>query len=161
MTALSKKPSSLAVNRKAFRDYLIIERFEAGIGLLGTEVKSCKNGRINLAGGFARVENGEVILYNLNIPLYEYGNKFNHEPLRPRRLLFNRREINRLQGQIDQKGYTLIPIRVYLKRSMVKVELALCRGKRMSDKREILRRKTAEMETAKALSNPLKRERIF
>lgn len=142
----------LAANRKALRDYFILERYEAGIELRGTEAKSLRDGHVGLSGAFARVENGEVVLHNFNIPAYEYGNRFNHDPDRPRRLLLHRREINRLWVQIEQKGHALIPISVFLKRGLVKIELGLCKGKRRSDKRESLRRKTAEREAERAMA---------
>lgn len=147
-----KSYRKLAANRKIFRDYLVLERFETGIELRGTEVKSIRNGHVSLAGGFARVEDGQVVLYNINILPYEHGNRFNHEPDRPRRLLLHRREINRLQVQTEQKGYALIPLSVYLKRGLIKIEMGLCKGKRRGDKREALRRKMAERETARAIA---------
>lgn len=153
MTApLKKSYKKFAFNRKALRDYLVLERFEAGIELRGTEVKSIRNGHISLSGGFAQVEDGEVVLHNINIPPYEYGNRFNHQPDRPRRLLFHKKEINRFQAQIEQKGYTLIPLSVYLKKGLLKIELGLCKGKRLGDKRETLRRKTSERETQRAIA---------
>ncbi len=142
----------LAANRKALKDYFVLERYETGIELRGTEVKSARDSHVNLAGSFARVENGDVILFNLNITPYEFGNRFNHEAARPRRLLLHRNEIDRLRVQTQKKGHTLVPLSVYLKRGLVKVELALCKGKRQSDKRETLRRKTADMEAARAMT---------
>jgi SsrA-binding protein len=150
--AQSGKPGGkLIANRKALRDYLMLERCEAGIELQGTEVKSIKAGRANLTGAFARIENREAFLHNFNVLPYEYGNVFNHEANRPRRLLLHRREIGRLQVQIEQKGHALIPINIYLRKGLVKVELALCKGKRHSDKREILRKRTAEREAQRAM----------
>ena len=142
----------VAANRKALRDYQVVDRHEARIELRGTEVKSVRGGEINLKGAYARVENGELVLYQMNIALYAHGNRFNHDPERPRRLLMHRREIGRLQVQTEQKGLTLIPLSVYMKRGKVKVELGVCRGKRQEDKRETLKRKTADREAARAIA---------
>lgn len=149
----SRKPgSSLAFNRKALHDFEVLEKFEAGLELRGTEVKVAREAHAELRGSFAGVEHGELWLRNLNIPAYEFGNRFNHEPTRPRRLLMHRREILRIQSQLEQKGLALVPLRLYLKRGVVKVELALCRGKTHRDKRETLRRKDAEMESRRAMA---------
>lgn len=144
---------TIATNRKAFHDYQIIERLECGIALLGTEVKSVKAGSVGFAGAFASVEGKLLLLQNFSIQPYEYGNRFNHDTLRPRILLAHQREIRRLSSHAAQKGMTLIPISVYLRRGIVKIELALCRGKKQADKREDMKRKTAERETARAMSN--------
>jgi len=146
----SNKP--LAVNRKARHDYFVIESYEAGIELRGTEVKSVRDSLVSLAGAFARVEEGEVILRGVNISPYEFGNRFNHDPVRPRRLLFHKKEIRRLQTQTELKGHTLVPLRVYLKRGLVKVEIGLCKGKQQRDKRETLRRQTADREAARDIA---------
>lgn len=142
----------LAVNRKARHDYFVLERLEAGLELRGTEVKSVKNGHVSFVGAFARIERGEVFLQNLNIAAYDFGNRFNHEPDRPKRLLLHKHEIARLRAHVEQKGHTLVPLRVYLKRGVVKVELGLCKGKAQADKRDDLRRKTAERETARDIA---------
>ena len=142
---------SIATHRKAFRDYFVEERFEAGIELRGTEVKSLRAGEVNLAGAFARIENGEAVLYQMTVKPYEYGNQFNHEPARPRRLLLHRREIRKLAAETAQKRLALIPLSVYFKRGRVKVELGLCRGKQQHDKRETLKRKTADREAQRAM----------
>jgi len=142
----------LADNRKAFRDYFVLERFEAGIELRGTEVKSIRAGHVSLASAFAGVDGGEAILHDLNINPYEHGNRFNHDPDRPRRLLLHRREIDRLRGQIEQKRLTLIPLSVYLKQGLVKIELGLCKGKQQMDKRETLKRRDADREAARAMA---------
>jgi SsrA-binding protein len=147
-----KHHKTLANNRKAFHDYFVMERHEAGIELRGTEVKSIRNGQISLAGSFARIEGGQVILHHLTIPPYEFGNRFNHDPDRPRRLLLRKAEIRRLQVQTDQKGHTLVPLSLYLKRGMVKVEVGVCRGKAQFDKRETLKRKTADREAAREMA---------
>ena len=142
----------LAANKAAFRDYFVLERLEAGIELRGTEVKSIKSSNVNLGSSFARIHEGQVFLFNLNIAPYDHGNQFNHQPDRQRRLLLHAKEIRKLGIQTDQKGLSLIPLSVYLKRGMVKVEIGVCKGKRMHDKRDDMRRKTAERETARAIS---------
>lgn len=147
----------LATNRKAHHDYNILERHEAGIELRGTEVKAVRNGEAGLSGSFARIKNGEIFLLNMNIPAYEFGNRFNHDPMRPRRLLLHRQEINRLKVQSEQKGLTVVPLSLYLKRGIVKVEIAVCRGKRAHDKRETMRRRTADMEARREMSRSIRR----
>jgi len=141
----------LAINRRALHDYHVLDRLEAGIELRGTEVKSVRSGQVSLAGSFARVESGQVWLCNLSIPPYAHGNRFNHDPLRVRRLLLHRRQIDRLQGETELKGHTLIPLSLYLRRGWVKVELGICRGKRQADKRGSLRRREAEREAQRVL----------
>jgi len=136
----------LAQNKKASHDYFIDEVYEAGIVLFGTEVKSVRMGKVNLKDSFARIENNEVFLYNMHISPYEKGNIFNKDPLRTRKLLLNRREINKLTGYVTQKGYTLVPLRVYLKHGLVKVELAVARGKKLYDKREDIAKRDAKRE---------------
>lgn len=158
MTPPEKKSArKLATNKSAFRDYFILERLEAGIELRGTEVKSVKGGHVSLQSGFASIENDEAILYDVNIPPYDFGNRFNHKPDRPRRLLLHRNEIRRFRAQIDQKGLSLIPLSLYLKKGIVKVEIAVCKGKRFADKREALKRKTADREAARAMTSVRRR----
>lgn len=142
----------IAVNRKARLNYTILEKMEAGIALLGTEVKSARARQVDLAAAFAAIHNGQVILRDAHIKPYEFGHQFNHEPRRPRRLLLHRREIDKLAGKLAQQRLTLIPLSLYFKRGHVKVELALCQGKQFGDKRETLRRKTAERETQRAVA---------
>lgn len=125
----------IAQNKKARHEYFIEDTFEAGIELSGTEVKSIRQGRVNLKESFATIDNGEVFIKQMHISPYEQGNRFNVDPVRPRRLLLHRYEINKLIGAIQQKGYTLVPLKVYLKGSLVKVELALAKGKKLYDKR--------------------------
>jgi len=139
----------IAQNKKAYHDYFIEETYEAGIVLSGTEVKSIRMGKVNLKDSFARVENNEVYLYNMHISPYEKGNIFNKDPLRTRKLLLNRHEINKLIGYVTRKGYTLIPTKLYLKRGLVKVELAVARGKKLYDKREDSARRDAKSELEK------------
>jgi SsrA-binding protein len=142
----------LAVNRRALHDYFVLQKIETGIALRGTEVKSAKGGEISLAGSYAKAQADGIFLFNANIAVYAFGNRFNHVPDRPRRLLLHADEIRKLRAQVEQKGLALIPLSAYLKRGMVKIELGLCRGKREADKRETLRRKTAEREADRAMS---------
>lgn len=134
----------IAQNKKAYHDYFIEETYEAGIALTGTEIKSIRMGKVNLKDSFARVENNEVYLYNMHISPYEKGNIFNKDPLRTRKLLLNRHEINKLIGYVTRKGYTLIPTKLYLKRGLAKVELAVAKGKKLYDKREDIARRDAK-----------------
>lgn len=136
----------VAQNRKAHRDYWIEETYEAGIALKGSEVKALREGRVSLKDGYAQIENGEVFLLNVHISPYAHGNYFNHDPLRPRKLLLHKREIKRLIGKVQQRGYTLIPLSIYFTRGKAKVELALAKGKKLYDRREELKRKALEKE---------------
>lgn len=137
-------------NRRARHDYFIEDTMEAGIVLQGTEVKSLRLGRVNLKDSFARVEKGEVFLYSMHISPYEQGNRFNHDPLRTRKLLMHRVEIRRLAGKVKEKGYALIPLKIYLKRGLVKVELALARGKKLYDKRQAIAERDSRREIERA-----------
>lgn len=142
----------LAENRKARHDYFIEETYEAGMVLTGTEIKSLRAGKANLRDSFARVVNNEVFLYNMHISPYEQGNRFNHDPKRTRKLLLHKSEIRRLIGKTQEKGLTLIPLRVYLNpRGFAKLELALARGKKLYDKREAIAARDANREIARAL----------
>ena len=141
----------LVTNRKARRDYTILDTFEAGIVLKGTEVKSLRRGLGSLAGSYATVEKGEVWLRGLHINPYEYGGIFNAEPKRRRKLLLHQREIKRLIGVTAVKGHTLIPLRIYLKGPLIKVEVGVGKGKRMYDKRQTIKKREAERETAQAM----------
>lgn len=153
MAAGKKTPADrLAVNRKARHDYTILERLEAGIELRGTEVKSIRTGQTSLVGGFVRLEGNDALLCGINVPPYEHGNRFNHAPDRPRRLLLHRNEIHRLHVHVEQKGNALVPLALYLVRGRVKLELGICRGKRAPDKRETLRRRTADREAERAMA---------
>ncbi len=134
----------VSTNKKARHDYFIEETYEAGIALVGTEVKSIRQGKINIKDGYAQVENGEVFLYNVHISPYEQGNIFNRDPLRARKLLLHKNEIRKLIGYVQQKGYTLIPLSFYLKDGLVKVELGVGIGKRKYDKREVIAKRDAE-----------------
>lgn len=141
----------LSSNRKARHDFEIIEQVEAGVELRGTEVKSLRGGQAGLAGGFARFERGQLWLQNVNIAPYECGSSFNHDPIRPRRLLLHRKELMKLTTAVEQKGLTLVPLSMYFKGPWVKVMIGVCRGKTHGDKRETLRRKTADREAKRAM----------
>ena len=136
----------MAQNRRAKRDYWIEETYEAGLALLGTEVKALREGRVSLEDGYAEIRNGEAFLVNVHISPYAYGNQFNHDPLRPRKLLLRKREIKRLLGKVKERGFTLVPLSLYFVRGKAKVELALARGKKLYDKREELKRRALEKE---------------
>lgn len=159
MSASSNKTNSsgrvvLAANRRARQHYTVLEKFEAGIALVGTEVKSVRAGLVDLSTGFAVFERGEIILRDVHIKPYEFGNQFNHEPRRPRRLLLHRREAHRLGGQLARKGVTLIPLSLYLnRRGLVKLELGLCQGKLAADKRDALRQKAMEDDIRRELAS--------
>lgn len=126
----------IANNKKAYFDYFIEDKWEAGIELFGTEVKSIRMGKASVKESFVRVEKGEVYIYNMHVSPYEKGNIFNKDPIRPRRLLMHRSEINKIMGKVAEKGYTLVPLSVYLKNGLVKVEVGLGRGKKLYDKRD-------------------------
>ncbi len=136
--AEKKKDSQtiVAQNRKAYHDYFVEEKYEAGIALCGTEIKSVRRGAVNLKDSYCSFEGGELLAVGIHISPYEMGNRFNHAPLRDRKLLMHKREIMRLMGLVQQKGYTLVPLSFYFSGSYVKVELGLCRGKKLYDKRE-------------------------
>ena len=140
-----------AVNRRAYHDYFVDEKYEAGVVLTGTEVKSLRAGRCNLRDGFVRIDGNEAWLENVHISPYAQGNLMNHDPLRPRKLLLHRRQIATLIGKVRQKGYTLIPLRVYFSRNHAKVEVGLARGKREFDKREAIAERDAKREIARAM----------
>ncbi len=139
----------IANNKKAYHDYFIEDTCEAGIALHGTEVKSLRMGRCSIKEAFIRVEKGEVFVYGMHISPYEKGNLFNRDPLRVKKLLMHRYEINKMSGKITEKGYTLVPLRVYLKGSLVKVEVGLARGKKLYDKRADIAKKDMRREAEK------------
>ncbi len=136
----------IAGNKKAFHDYFIEERYEAGISLAGTEVKSLRMGKCSIKEAFIRIEKGEVYVYNMHISPYEKGNIFNKDPLRVRKLLLHRQEIRKIEGHIAQKGYTMVPLNVYFKGSLVKVEIGLAKGKKLYDKRQDIAKKDQRRE---------------
>ncbi len=134
----------IASNKKAYHDYFIEEKYEAGIVLTGTEIKSIRQGRINLKESYAKVERGEVFVYSMNISPYEHGNIYNVDPMRPRKLLLNRREIRKIDATLAQQGLTLIPLSLYLnEKGMAKIELGIARGKKLYDKRESIAKRDA------------------
>ena len=143
----------IAQNRKARHDYSIIDTVEAGLVLQGTEIKSIRNGRINLKDGFARIRNGEAFLYNVHISPYEQGNIFNHDPLRTRKLLLHKKQINKLIGETKNTGITLVPLKVYIKDGYAKVLIGLAKGKKQYDKREDLKRKAVDRQISRTLKN--------
>jgi SsrA-binding protein len=146
-----KAKSTIAENRKAYHDFHILETFEAGIVLLGTEVKAIREGRVNLRDSFARVEDGEVFLYNVTISPYSHRGYADHEPLRRRKLLLHRDEIRKLIGKTVEKGMTLVPVRLYYKNGRVKAAVGLAKGKKEYDKRETIKRREIDRETRAAV----------
>ena len=147
-----KSENAVATNRKAYHDYFIEEKFEAGIMLQGTEVKSLREGRVNLQDSYASVKGNEVFLHHCHISPYSHGNIMNHEPLRTRKLLLHRKEINKLLGKTQQQGLTLIPLRIYFsKRGLAKVELGLAKGKKQHDRRESIKTREASREVERAM----------
>jgi SsrA-binding protein len=143
--------SYIAENRKAYHDFHLLETFEAGVALLGTEVKAIREGRVNLRDSYARVENGEVFLFNVNISPYSHRGYADHEPLRRRKLLLHRDEIRKLIGKTIEKGMTLVPVRMYFKKGRVKVAISLAKGKKEFDKRETIKRRETDRETRAAV----------
>lgn len=139
----------IANNKKVYFDYFIEDKYEAGIALHGTEVKSLRMGKCSLKESFLRVENGEVFIYNMHISPYEKGNIFNKDPLRVRKLLMHKYEINKIMGQLVIKGYTLVPLQIYFKGSIVKLEIGLAKGKKLYDKREDIAKKDQRREAEK------------
>ena len=153
-TSETRKPDrhSVARNPKATHDYHILDKWETGIVLTGTEVKSLRNGKASIKEAYARVRNGEVFLEGANITPYEQGNRYNHDPVRSRKLLLHRREIDRIIGAVERQGLTLVPLELYFAGGRAKVAIALGRGKKAHDKREDIKRRTAEREMARARS---------
>jgi len=142
----------ICTNRKARHDYAILESYEAGIALVGTEVKSLRAGRANLRDAYCRVEGGEMFLVGADIPIYEQGNVWNHEPRRRRKLLMHKREIVKLGSKVAERGLTMVPLRMYFKGGRAKVEVALAKGKREHDRRQIIRDRDMERDTRRELS---------
>ena len=151
MAAKKLGVKEITSNRKAFHEYFVLERFEAGIELAGTEVKSIRAGNVNLKDAFCTIKDGELFVRGMHISPYEHGNIFNKDPVRPRRLLMHKREIARLFGKVKQDGYALIPLAVYFKGSLVKVEIALAKGKKLYDKREDAAKKDAKRQIDRAM----------
>lgn len=143
----------IAQNKKAYHDYFVEERYEAGVELFGTEVKSIRAGKVNIKESYCDIKDGEVFVIGMHISPYEQGNVFNKDPLRPKKLLLHKREILKLFGLVAQKGYTLIPLQVYLSNSRVKIEIGLCRGKKLYDKRDDMARNDAKRDMERAFKS--------
>ena len=154
MAKIAKK--LIANNKKVYHDYFLEEKYETGIALAGTEVKSLRMGKCSIKEAFVRIENEEIIIYGMHISPYEKGNIFNKDPLRPRKLLMHKQEIKKLVGKIKEKGYTLVPVEVYFSGSLVKVEIALARGKKLYDKRQDIAKKDQKREAARELKVSLR-----
>lgn len=144
---------TVTVNRQAYHDYFVDETYEAGIALTGTEVKSIRAGKVNLRGAYARIKDGEVWLDGAHIAPYEQGTYMNHEPMRTRKLLLHSREIARLVGRVQAKGQTLVPLKMYFKENHVKIELGLCRGKKLYDKRDTIAERDSQRELARVVKH--------
>ncbi len=149
----TKAPSDrvITVNRQAYHDYFVERTLEVGIALMGTEIKSIREGKVNLRGSYAIIRNGEVWLENAHISPYEHGNRYNHDPMRPRKLLLHKREIRQLLNRVEAKGLTLIPLKLYLKGGRAKIELGVCRGKKLYDKREAIAEREVRREIERAV----------
>ena len=143
----------IANNKKAYHDYFILEKYEAGIVLHGTEVKSLRMGKCSIKEAFIRIEDGEMFIYGMHISPYEFGNRFNHDETRDRKLLMHKQEIQKLEQSARVKGYTVVPVRIYLYKGLAKLEIALAKGKNLHDKRESQKAKDAQREIQKALKN--------
>ena len=143
----------IAQNKKAYHDYFVEEKYEAGVELYGTEVKSIRAGKVNVKESYCDIKDGEVFVLGMHISPYEQGNVFNKDPLRPKKLLLHKREILKLFGLVSQKGYTLVPLQVYLKNSRVKIEIGLCRGKKLYDKRDDMARNDAKRDMERAFKS--------
>ena len=143
----------VAANRKALHDYAIEDTYEAGVALTGTEIKSVRAGRVNLRDGYVQIKNGEAWLLNVHISPYDFGNRENHEPRRERRLLLHRREIRKLQSKVAERGWTIVPLRVYLKEGRAKIEVALARGKRLYDKRDAVAERDMDRDLQRAVKD--------
>ncbi len=139
----------VSTNRKAFHDYLIFDRYDAGVVLTGTEIKSVRKGMFNLKDSFAKIEDNEVFLYNMHISPYEHGNRFNHEPERVRKLLLKKQEISKILGKIKKENYTIVPLELYLSHGFAKIEIGLAKGKKLYDKREAIAKKSQERDIAR------------
>lgn len=143
----------ISQNKKAYHDYFVEERYEAGVELFGTEVKSIRAGKVNIKEAYCDIKDGEVFVVGMHISPYDQGNIFNKDPLRPKKLLLHKREILKLFGLVAQKGYTLIPLQVYLSKSRVKIEIGLCRGKKLYDKRDDMARNDAKRDMERAFKS--------
>jgi SsrA-binding protein len=141
MTREKAETKKIVTNRKALHDFTIVEKIEAGIALKGTEVKSIKSGKVSLKDGFCFIRDGEIYMKNVHVDQYPFGNRINHEPLREKKLLLHRHEIHRLHSKVKEKGFTIVPLHIYEKNGIVKVELGLAKGKRLYDKKEDIRKR--------------------
>ncbi len=141
----------ISTNRKAFHDYLIFDKYTAGIVLTGTEIKSIRKGMINLKDSFAKIEDGEVFLYNMHISPYEQGNRYNHKPDRIRKLLLTKKEIMKMLGKIKKESYTIVPLELFLSHGFAKMEIGLAKGKKLYDKRESIAKKTQDRDIARQI----------
>lgn len=148
----------VATNRKAARDFYLEERREAGLVLTGTEIKSIRAGRVNLSDGYVQHRDGELWLINVHIAPYDPAGRYGHDPRRPRKLLLHRREIDRLTARVNERGYTIVPVRLYLKNGLAKVEIALARGKRKYDKRQAIAKRDAQRDVERALRERVKKK---
>jgi len=151
-----KKEALVTQNKKAYHDFFIDETFQAGISLVGTEVKSMRAGRCNLKESYIRIDGGEAFIEGMHISPYSHGNIFNTDPVRKRRLLLHKKEINRLKAAVAQEGYTIVPLKVYFSRSYVKLDIALAKGKKLYDKRDAIAKKTQERDAAKEFRERIK-----
>lgn len=158
MTEKTQTVKTIATNKEAYHNYFILETYEAGIQLVGTEVKSARDGRVNLKEAYALVRDGEAWLLNAHISHYSHGNRQNHEPTRDRRLLMHKREIIRLQSKAQEKGLTIVPTKLYFKGNLIKCELGIARGKKQYDKRAVEAQKTQEREARAAIKNRMRDE---
>lgn len=149
----TKAANEVANNRKARHDYNILETYEAGISLTGTEIKSVRASKINIKDGFVQARNGELWLENVNIGIYNQGNQFNHDPLRNRKLLLHKKEIRKISGSVQEKGITVVPLKVYLKHGFAKVLIGVAEGKRQYDKRETIKKRDQELEIRRVMKN--------
>ena len=145
--------TTVARNKKAYHDYFVLESFEAGIELFGTEVKSVRQGKVNLKDAWCSIEKGEIYVNGMHISPYEFGNIFNRDPMRKRRLLMHKREINRLYGQLKQQGLTLIPLSAYFNRGRLKIQVGLCKGKKNYDKRASIAKRDADRDIERAMKD--------
>ena len=143
----------ISTNRKAYHEYTIFEKYIAGIVLTGTEIKSIRKGAVNLKDGFAKIEEGEVFLYSVNISPYEQGNRYNHEPERVRKLLLNKREILKMLGKIKKENFTIVPLELFLTNGYAKLEIGLAKGKKLHDKREDMAKKSQQRDMQRAMRN--------
>ena len=148
---MTDESKTIAQNRKAYHDYFVLETYEAGIELFGTEIKSIRAGRVNLKDSFCSVDDGEMYAIGMHISPYEQGNRFNRDPMRKKKLLLHKKEINKLYGTVKQTGYSLIPISLYFKDSRVKLQVGLCKGKKLYDKREDMAKRSAKRDIERAI----------